>query len=68
MRLCFDDHRSEFEFTEADGLDPALEMLAANQVDLLLMDLGMPGMAGADSLRDPGGLSRHQDRRCYRAG
>ena len=51
MRLVFDDHGSEYEFTEADGLDPALELLAASQIDLLLMDLGMPGMAGAESLR-----------------
>jgi DNA-binding NarL/FixJ family response regulator len=51
MRLAFDDHGSEYEFIEADGLDPALELLAANEIDLLLMDLGMPGMAGADSLR-----------------
>jgi DNA-binding NarL/FixJ family response regulator len=51
MRLVFDDHSSEYEFIEADGLDPALELLAANEIDLLLMDLGMPGMAGADSLR-----------------
>jgi len=51
MRLVFDDQGSEYEFAEADGLDPALEILAANEIDLLLMDLGMPGMAGADSLR-----------------
>jgi DNA-binding NarL/FixJ family response regulator len=51
MRLVFDDHGSECEFFEADGLDPALELLAAHEVDLLLMDLGMPGMAGAESLR-----------------
>ena len=30
---------------------PALELLAANETDLMLIDLGMPGMAGADSLR-----------------
>ena len=51
MRLVFDDQGSEYEFSEADGLDPALELLAANEIGLLLMDLGMPGMAGADSLR-----------------
>src|SRR5271156_1896057 len=50
MRLVFDGQDSECEFSEADGLDPALELLAANEIDLLLMDLGMPGMAGADSL------------------
>jgi DNA-binding NarL/FixJ family response regulator len=51
MRLVFMDDSSEYVFNEADGLDAALDLLAANEVDLLLMDLGMPGMAGADSLR-----------------
>ena len=51
MRLVFLDDSSEYEFNEADGLDSALDLLSANEVDLLLMDLGMPGMAGADSLR-----------------
>ncbi len=51
MRLAFTDQGSEYEFIEADGLGPALELLAANETDLMLIDLGMPGMAGADSLR-----------------
>ena len=38
-------------FTEADGFDAALEVLAASGADLLLIDLSMPGMAGAASLR-----------------
>jgi DNA-binding NarL/FixJ family response regulator len=38
-------------FAEADGLDAALEVLADQGVDLLLIDLSMPGMAGAASLR-----------------
>jgi DNA-binding NarL/FixJ family response regulator len=51
MRLVFDDQGSEYEFAEADGLDPALELLGSTTIDLLLMDLNMPGMAGAESLR-----------------
>jgi DNA-binding NarL/FixJ family response regulator len=51
MRLNFIDHGSDYEFVEADGLDPALDLLADNDIDLLLMDLGMPGMDGADSVR-----------------
>lgn len=38
-------------FVEAPGFDAALEALAAEGVDLLLVDLSMPGMAGASSLR-----------------
>lgn len=38
-------------FLEAPGFDAALEALAAEGVDLLLVDLSMPGMAGAASLR-----------------
>jgi DNA-binding NarL/FixJ family response regulator len=38
-------------FLEADGFDAALEVLATRGADLLLIDLSMPGMAGASSLR-----------------
>lgn len=38
-------------FLEADGFDAALEAVAAHEVELLLIDLSMPGMAGAVSLR-----------------
>ena len=38
-------------FVEADGFDAALEALAAQTTDLLLIDLSMPGMATASSLR-----------------
>jgi DNA-binding NarL/FixJ family response regulator len=51
MRLAFIDDNIEYEFTEADGLDAALDVLAGDEIDLLLMDLGMPGMEGATSLR-----------------
>jgi DNA-binding NarL/FixJ family response regulator len=67
MRQVFMDDGSEYEFIEADGLDSALDLLAANATDLLLMDLGMPNMAGTDSLPAPRNLSRDKDRRDYRA-
>jgi DNA-binding NarL/FixJ family response regulator len=38
-------------FLEADGFDAALQALSTDAVDLLLIDLSMPGMAGAASLR-----------------
>lgn len=41
----------DLSFLEADGFDAALEVLAAEGADLLLIDLSMPGMAGANSLR-----------------
>jgi DNA-binding NarL/FixJ family response regulator len=41
----------DLSFLEADGFDAALEVLATKGADLLLIDLSMPGMAGANSLR-----------------
>ena len=41
----------DLSFLEADGFDAALEALATKGADLLLIDLSMPGMAGASSLR-----------------
>jgi DNA-binding NarL/FixJ family response regulator len=51
LRQLLADENPACEFAEADGLDAALEILAGNGADLLLIDLGMPGMAGAESLR-----------------
>lgn len=51
MRQLLGDEHPEYEFAEADGLDATLDALAAGGADLLLIDLGMPGMAGAESLR-----------------
>lgn len=45
------DQSSHYEFLEADGLDTVLAALASHNADLLLVDLGMPGMNGAESLR-----------------
>ena len=41
----------DLSFLEADGFDAALEVLASKGADLLLIDLSMPGMTGANSLR-----------------
>jgi DNA-binding NarL/FixJ family response regulator len=41
----------DLSFLEADDFDAALEALATKGADLLLIDLSMPGMAGASSLR-----------------
>jgi len=51
MRLALSDAQLGLSFSEADGFDAALEALAAEGADLLLVDLSMPGMAGAASLR-----------------
>jgi len=51
LRQLLADKNPDYEFSEAEGFDSALEVLAASGGDLMLIDLGMPGMAGADSLR-----------------
>jgi DNA-binding NarL/FixJ family response regulator len=51
LRQLLADENPDYVFAEADGFDTAIEALAANGADLLLIDLGMPGMAGAASLR-----------------
>jgi DNA-binding NarL/FixJ family response regulator len=51
VRQLLSDEFTDFTFAEADSLDAVLNQLAADPVDLLLIDLGMPGMAGAESLR-----------------
>jgi DNA-binding NarL/FixJ family response regulator len=51
LRQLLADENPEYQFAEADGLDAVLEALAGSGADLLLIDLGMPGMAGAESLR-----------------
>jgi DNA-binding NarL/FixJ family response regulator len=50
LRLLLADGNAEYQFAEADGFDATLAGLAEGG-DLLLIDLGMPGMAGAESLR-----------------
>jgi DNA-binding NarL/FixJ family response regulator len=51
LRQLLGDQNPDYEFVEADGLDATLEALAIGGADLLLTDLNMPGMAGAESLR-----------------
>src|SRR5690242_5418079 len=51
LRQLLGDENPDYQFAEADGFHAALDALAANQADLLLIDLGMPDMSGAESLR-----------------
>jgi len=51
LRQLLGDENPEYQFAEVDGFSAALAALAAKQADLLLIDLGMPDMCGAESLR-----------------
>jgi len=51
LRQLLGDENPEYQFAEVDGFSAALDALAAKQADLLLIDLGMPDMCGAESLR-----------------
>jgi len=51
LRQLLGDENPDYEFVEVDGFNAASDALAADQADLLLIDLGMPDMCGAESLR-----------------
>jgi DNA-binding NarL/FixJ family response regulator len=51
LRQLLGDENPDYEFVEADGFNTALEVLAQGEADLCLIDLGMPDMCGAESLR-----------------
>lgn len=51
LRQLLGDNNPDYEFAEVDGFDAALSALGKANADLLLIDLGMPGMSGAESLR-----------------
>ncbi len=52
LRLLLEDELKGAEIVEAEDLDTALDRAAAlHRVDLLLVDLKMPGMAGGASIR-----------------
>jgi DNA-binding NarL/FixJ family response regulator len=51
LRQMLSDDNPAYEFAEADGFDSALEALTTHGADLVLIDLGMPGMAGSENLR-----------------
>ena len=54
LRQLLGDENPDYEFVEVDGFNAAFDALAADQADLLLIDLGMPDMCGAESLRKLG--------------
>jgi DNA-binding NarL/FixJ family response regulator len=52
LKLLLSDSYAKAEIRDVDSLDAALEALSsAAPVDLAILDLRMPGMAGAESLR-----------------
>jgi DNA-binding NarL/FixJ family response regulator len=51
VRLLLADAFPKADLRDVDSLDAALEFLSAAPVDLAILDLRMPGMSGAESLR-----------------
>lgn len=51
VRQLLQDAYPEFSFAEADGLDAVFTALSSKPAEFLLMDLSMPGMDGANSVR-----------------
>jgi len=51
LRLLLADAFAKADLRDVDSLDAALECLSGEPVDLAILDLRMPGMNGAESLR-----------------
>lgn len=51
VRLFLEDRHPEADFVEADGMEPAFELLATRKIDIAFLDLSMPGMQGALTIR-----------------
>jgi DNA-binding NarL/FixJ family response regulator len=51
VRLFLEDHYPNADFVEADGMEPAFELLASRKIDIAFLDLSMPGMQGALTIR-----------------
>lgn len=52
MRTILEDHVAAVEVQEAANGDTGLEMLAAGPVDVVVLDLSMPGRSGIDLLTE----------------
>lgn len=57
LRLAFQDQESNWEMVYAESGDAALKLLQESQFDVVITDMHMPGMTGAQLLNEVG---RHQ--------
>jgi DNA-binding NarL/FixJ family response regulator len=51
VRLFLEDRHPEAAFVEADGMEAAFDLLAKHKIDIAFLDLSMPGMQGALTIR-----------------
>ncbi|GIL38550.1 response regulator [Roseiterribacter gracilis] len=51
VRLFLEERHPEADFVEADGMETAFDLLASHKIDIAFLDLSMPGMQGALTIR-----------------